>query len=48
MARMRRIHFRVTDDQYAWLKAESLRTGKSMSAIIREAIAYWLEQQPPR
>lgn len=28
----------LREDQYAWLKAESKSTGRSMSAIIRDAI----------
>ena len=35
---MRRITVRLRDDQYEWLKQESRRTGRSMSAIVRDAI----------
>lgn len=35
---MRRMSVVLRNDQYAWLKAESKSTGRSMSAIIRDAI----------
>ena len=33
-----RMTIRLRRDQYAWLQAESKATGRSMSAIIRDAI----------
>jgi predicted DNA-binding protein len=39
---MRRVTIRLRDDQYVWLRAEARRTGRSMSAIVRDAIDRYL------
>ena len=39
---MRRITIRLRDDQFAWLRAEAQRTGRSMSAVIRDVIDQYL------
>ena len=38
----RRITIRLRRDQYEWLQAESKATGRSMAAIIRDAIDAYL------
>jgi predicted DNA-binding protein len=43
---MRRITVRLRADQHAWLKAESKRTGRSMSAIVRAIIDRYLANEP--
>jgi predicted DNA-binding protein len=43
---MRSITVRLTDEQYAWLRLESKRTGKSMSSIVRDAVDWYFSLQP--
>lgn len=39
---MVRLSVRLQDHQYAWLKAESKRSGRSMSAIVRDLVDRYL------
>jgi hypothetical protein len=39
---MQRVEVRLRTDQYEWLKAESKRAGRSMSAIVRDIVDRYL------